>query len=72
MSTAVGSTDSNLSGKPSDDIDKQKGPSSGGNVESVDNTLPGSTKSAEAEQNQSGSGGTSGQGAQQHTQSSSS
>lgn len=66
MSTAAGSTDSNLSGKPNDDIDKQKGPSSSGNVESADSTLPGATKPAETGQNQDGSG------TQQHAHTSSS
>ena len=46
-------TDSGLSGKPSDDIDKQKGPATGSNVES-----PGGTLAAVASQPQSGSGST--------------
>ena len=80
MSATADSTDSNLSGKPSDDIDKQKGPLSGGNVESADSTLPGATKSAENGQNQAspgsnrqdGSSETKEQSTQQHTNPSSS
>lgn len=66
MSAATSHTDSNLSGKPSDDIDKQKGPATGSNAESADSTLPGATKSAEsgASNHQGGSSETSGQSTQ--------
>ncbi|CAF0844414.1 unnamed protein product [Adineta steineri] len=40
MSATAGNTDSGLSGQPSDDIDKQKGPSTGSNVESVSTSQP--------------------------------
>ena len=64
MSATASTADSNLSGKPSDDIDKQKGPATGSNVESADSTLPGAAKSTESGQNQesihqSGSSGSS-------------
>ena len=39
MATTTGNTDSNLSGKPSDNIDKQKGPATGSNAESAGSTL---------------------------------
>ena len=39
MSATQANIDSGLSGKPSDDIDKQKGPASGSNVESPGNPL---------------------------------
>lgn len=52
MSTAptAAHTDSGLSGQPSDNIDQQRGPSSGSNVES-----PGGTFAAMGVQSQSGS-----------------
>ena len=39
MSTMAANVDSSLSGNPSDDIDKQKGPSIGSNAESPGGTL---------------------------------
>jgi hypothetical protein len=39
MSTVAAKTDSNLSGQPSDDIDKQPGPSFGSNAESPGSSL---------------------------------
>ncbi|UJR35053.1 hypothetical protein I4U23_027829 [Adineta vaga] len=39
MSATAGNIDSGLSGKPSDDIDKQTGPSVGSNAESPGGTL---------------------------------
>ena len=58
MSTAASNTDSNLSGKPSDDIDKQKGPSTGSNAESAGSTLNAGKTQAGAGQGQSGQGST--------------
>ena len=39
MSATAAKTDSGLSGQPSDDIDKQKGPSEGSNTESPGGTF---------------------------------
>lgn len=50
MSATQANIDSGLSGKPSDDIDKQKGPATGSNVES-----PGGTFGAIGSQAQTGS-----------------
>ena len=58
MSTSASHTDSNLSGKPSDDIDKQKGPSIGSNAESAGSSLNAGKKPAETEQQQPGQGST--------------
>jgi len=46
MSTTPGNTDSGLSGAPSADIDKQKGPATGSNVESPGGTLGTATQPA--------------------------
>lgn len=59
--TTAANTDSGLSGKPSDDIDKQKGPSTGSNAESPGGTLGTATKPVEGGNNQSNQGST-GQG----------
>ena len=58
MSATASHTDSNLSGKPSDDIDKQKGPSTGSNVESPGNPLNAGKATAGAGQGQAGQGST--------------
>jgi hypothetical protein len=39
MSTTASTTDSGLSGQPSDDIDRQTGPATGSNAESPGSTL---------------------------------
>jgi hypothetical protein len=44
MSATQANIDSGLSGKPSDDIDKQTGPTTGSNVESPGSTLGTATK----------------------------
>jgi hypothetical protein len=44
MSATQANIDSGLSGNPSDDIDKQRGPASGSNAESPGNPLNAGTK----------------------------
>ncbi|CAF0766657.1 unnamed protein product [Rotaria sp. Silwood1] len=59
MSTNASNIDSGLSGQPSDDIDKQRGPSSGSNAESPGSTLGTATtsvKDGNAASNQGSSG----------------
>lgn len=58
MSATASHTDSNLSGQPSDDIDKQKGPATGSNAESAGNPLNAGKKPAETGQQQPGQGST--------------
>ncbi|CAF0921142.1 unnamed protein product [Rotaria sordida] len=53
MSATAGNTDSGLSGQPSGDIDKQKGPSTGSNAESAGGTLGTATTSVKGESSSS-------------------
>jgi hypothetical protein len=70
MSATVSTTDSNLSGKPSDDIDKQTGPADGNNAESAGSSLNAGTKPVASGNNPTNPGshaqtGSSGTNAQQ-------
>ncbi len=58
MSTTAATTDSNLSGQPSDNIDQQKGPSIGSNAESSGSTLGTGTQRAPGGNNPSNQGST--------------
>jgi hypothetical protein len=62
MSATAATVDSGLSGNPSDNIDKQKGPAQGSNVESPGSTLGSATKPVEGGNNppNQGSAGQSG------------
>jgi len=62
MSTTASTTDSGLSGKPSDDIDRQTGPATGSNAESPGGTLGTATTAVKSDNTSSnqGSGGPSG------------
>jgi hypothetical protein len=58
MSTVAANIDSGLSGQPSDDIDKQKGPSIGSNAESPGSALGTVTEPIKGGQNPSNQGST--------------
>jgi hypothetical protein len=60
MSATAATTDSNLSGNPSDDIDNQPGPSFGSNAESAGSSLNTITKPAAGGNNPANQGGSSG------------
>lgn len=56
MSAAASTTDSNLSGQQSDNIDAQKGPSQGSNAESPGGTLGTATKPVQSGSSQNSGG----------------
>jgi hypothetical protein len=68
MSATAATIDSGLSGKPSDNIDTQTGPSIGSNAESPGSTLGAATKPVQGGNNPSnqGSTGQSGSGGNNH------